>query len=86
MSSVVGSHRPEVLKCLAAGKSKDKAMKGTVDLQLEVAENGKVHRVQVASTLKDPRVAACIIKAANAWTFPNHAGGDASVAYPFTIN
>jgi tRNA A-37 threonylcarbamoyl transferase component Bud32 len=86
MSSVVGSHRPEVLKCLAAGKSKDKAMKGTVDLQLEVAENGKVHRVQVASTLKDARVAACIIKAANAWTFPNHAGGDASVAYPFTIN
>ncbi|HEY1552730.1 MAG TPA: AgmX/PglI C-terminal domain-containing protein, partial [Kofleriaceae bacterium] len=86
MSSVVGSHRPEVLKCLAAGKSNDKAMKGTVDLQLQVGDDGRVHRVQVQSTLKDPRVAACIIKAANAWTFPGHAGGDASVAYPFTIN
>ncbi len=86
MSSVVGSHRPEVLKCLAAGKSNDKAMKGTVDLQLQVGDNGRVRRVQVQSTLKDPRVAACIIKAANAWTFPGHAGGDASVAYPFTIN
>ncbi|HEX4451835.1 MAG TPA: protein kinase [Kofleriaceae bacterium] len=86
MSSVVGSHRPEVLKCLAAGKSNDKAMKGTIDLQLQVGAGGQVRRVQVQSTLKDPRVAACIIKAANAWTFPGHAGGDASVAYPFTIN
>jgi serine/threonine protein kinase len=86
MSSVVGSHRPEVLKCLAAGKSKDKSMKGTVELQLQVGDNGKVHRVQVQSTLKDPRVAACIVKAATAWMFPGHTGGDASVAYPFTLN
>ncbi len=86
VSSVVGSHRPEVLKCFAFGKSKDHTMKGTIELQLQVGDNGKVHRVQVQSTLKDPLVAACIVKAATAWKFPGHAGGDASVAYPFTFN
>jgi hypothetical protein len=86
VSSVVGSHRPEVLKCFASGKSKDHSMKGTIELQLQVGETGKVRRVQVQSTLKDPVVAACIVKAASAWKFPGHAGGDASVAYPFTFN
>jgi eukaryotic-like serine/threonine-protein kinase len=82
VSTVIGSHRLEVVKCWA-GKSK---MKGTIDLQLQVGDTGKVHRVQVQSTLKDPLIAACIVKAATAWTFPSHSGGDASVAYPFTFN
>jgi len=83
VSSVVGAHRLEVLKCWAG---KGHSMKGTVDLQFQVSDTGKVHRVQVQSTLKDPRVAACIVKAATAWTFPGHTGGDASAAYPFTFN
>ena len=34
-----------------------------------------------------PLVAACVIKAANGWRFPDRASVDvASVAYPFTIN
>ncbi|HEY1816876.1 MAG TPA: protein kinase [Kofleriaceae bacterium] len=86
LSSVVGSHRVEVLKCFAAGKSKDHAMKGTVTLQMDVAETGHVHHIQIQSTLKDPLVAACIVKAASLWSFPGHTGGDANVAYPFTFN
>jgi serine/threonine protein kinase len=86
MSSVIGSHRVEVLKCFAAGKSKDHSMKGTVTLQMDVAGSGRVHHIQIQSTLNSPLVAACIVKAANLWAFPGHSGGDASVSYPFTFN
>jgi serine/threonine-protein kinase len=87
VSSVIGQHRPEVLKCFADGKKKDHAMKGTLDLQLEVDTAGKVKHIQVQSTLNNPLVAACVVKSANAWKFPQRGGGDmATVNYPFTIN
>jgi serine/threonine-protein kinase len=87
VSSVIATHRPEVLKCFAEGKKKNPAMKGTLSLQLQVAANGSIHRVQVQSTLNNPLVAACVVKAANSWKFPARAGQElATVAYPFTIN
>ena len=66
--------RPEVQKCFADGKKKNAGLKGTISLQLQVDAGGKVHRVQVQSTLKDPLVAACVVKSANAWRFPTRAG------------
>ena len=87
VSSVISSHRPEVIKCFAEGKKKNPAMKGTLNLQLQVDAGGTIHRVQVQSTLNNPLVAACVVKAANAWKFPTRAGGDvANVSYPFTVN
>jgi serine/threonine protein kinase len=87
VSSVIGQHRPEVLKCFAEGKKKDHAMKGTLDLQLEVDATGKVKHIQVQSTIDNPLVAACVVKSANAWRFPSRGGADlATVNYPFTIN
>ena len=86
IASVVGQHRAEILKCVADGKKQSGALKGTLNLQLLVAPDGRV-RAQVQSTLGSPIVAGCVIKAANAWRFPERANGDvASVAYPFTIN
>ncbi len=87
VSSVISTHRPEVLKCFADGKKKNASMKGTISLQLQVEASGKVHRVQVQSTLNAPLVAACVVKAANTWAFPKRTGGEvATVEYPFTIN
>lgn len=87
MSTVVGAHRPEVLKCFADGKKADRAMKGTLDLQLAVDAAGKVKHIQVQSTLNNPLVAACVVRSANAWQFPARDGGDLATAnYPFTIN
>nr|MBA3457104.1 protein kinase [Deltaproteobacteria bacterium] len=86
VTSVIGAHRPEVLKCFAEGKKKNPNMKGTVTLQLQVDTTGKV-RAQVQSTLNNPLVASCVIKSANGWRFPARAGGDSQlVVYPFTIN
>ncbi len=87
VSSVITAHRPQVLKCFADGKKKNAAMKGTLTLQLQVNAAGAVTRAQVQSTLNNPLVAACVVKAANTWKFPARAGGEvATVAYPFTIN
>jgi len=87
VTSVVGTHRPEVLKCFADGKKKDHNLKGTINLSLQVEPSGKVHRVQVSSTLTSPLVAACVVKSANLWKFPARTSNDpATVTYPFTIN
>jgi outer membrane biosynthesis protein TonB len=87
VSSVISTHRPEVIKCFAEGKKKNPAMKGTLSLSLQVNATGTVSRVQVQSTLNNPIVAACVAKAANTWKFPARNGGEmATVAYPFTIN
>ncbi len=87
VASVIGAHRPEVLKCFADGKKQDKAMKGTLSVRLAVDTAGKVKHIQVQSTLNNPLVAACVVRAANAWRFPQRDGADlATVSYPFTIN
>jgi Gram-negative bacterial TonB protein C-terminal len=87
VSSVVAQHRPEVLKCFAEGKKKDHGMKGTISLQLQIDLAGKVHRVQVQSTMNAPLVAACVVKSVNNWKFPTRSSGElATVTYPFTIN
>ena len=87
VSSVVGGHEAEVQRCFADGKKKNGNLKGTLSLQLQVDAGGKVHRVQIQSTLKDPLVAACVVKSANRWQFPARAGGEAAtVSYPFSIN
>lgn len=86
IASVIAQHRPEVLKCIADGKKKSPDLKGTMTLQLQVDSEGRV-RAQIQSTLGNPLVSACVIKAANTWRFPPRADGDhASIAYPFTIN
>ena len=86
ITSVIGQHRPEILKCIAEAKKKSPELKGTMTLQLQVDPDGRV-RAQVQSTLGSPLVGACVIKAASGWRFPARAGGDfANVAYPFTIN
>lgn len=86
VSSVVNLHRPEVLKCFADGKKKG-ALKGAISVQLQVEASGKVHRVQVQSTLKAPLVAACVVKSANTWRFPARSDGElATVTYPFTVD
>jgi len=76
-----------VMKCFAEGKKKDHNLRGTINLSLQVEPSGKVHRVQVASTLTSPLVAACVVKSANLWKFPARTSNDpATVTYPFTIN
>ncbi len=87
VTSVVGAHRPEVMKCFADGKKKDHNLKGTISVALQVDASGRVHRVQVSSTLNSPLVAACVVKSANAWQFPHRSGSDAAtITYPFTVN
>ena len=82
-SKVASSNRTTA----ATGKKKNPGMKGTLSLQLQVSAAGAVHRVQVQSTLNNPIVAACVVKAANSWKFPTRRGDEiATVSYPFTIN
>jgi serine/threonine-protein kinase len=86
-ATVANGHRTEISKCFADAKKKNAGLKGTINLQLQVDAGGRVHRVQVQTNLKDPLVAACVVKSANAWRFPARANGDVTtVSYPFAVN
>jgi serine/threonine protein kinase len=86
-TTIASAHRGELDTCIADGRKRGLVLKGTITLQLQVDPAGKVHRVQVQSSLKDPRVAACVVKSANSWRFPSRSNADvATVSYPFAVN
>jgi hypothetical protein len=87
VTTVIGRHRPEVLKCIAQGRRKDPKMKGTLTLQLQVDASGAVKHAQTSSTLDNPPIAACVARAAQKWKFPARPNGQiATVNYPFVFN
>ncbi len=71
IASLFASHRPDVAKCVA-----DIRGGGTLTLMLQVDASGKVKRVQVQSTIKNPLASACVMKSANSWRFPARPGAD----------
>jgi serine/threonine-protein kinase len=83
----ISGHRADVTHCFDEGKKKKPDLSGTITLALGVDGNGKVHRVQVSSTLNSPLVAGCVVKAANGWQLPGHPGSEfAQVSFPFSVN
>jgi len=51
----------------------------TVTFQIDAA--GKVVKSQLASSIKNPKVAGCILKAVQSWKFPKPPSGSAKGVY-----
>ncbi len=85
-AEVVEAHSHQINACFQQGKRNNQDMKGKIALALRVDPTGKVH-AQVQSTLGDPEVAACIVKAANGWSFPARPGAKpVTVVFPYKID
>ena len=50
-------------------------------MTFQIDAGGKVTKAQVSSTIKNPKVAACILRAVQSWTFPKPPTGAAKGTY-----
>jgi eukaryotic-like serine/threonine-protein kinase len=86
VASVMKKNRPAVVACYEQGKKSNSKLKGTVTVSMTVDAKGAISRPQVNSTLGNPVVAACILKAVKGWKFPARPGGKAAPAsYKFAL-
>jgi TonB family protein len=59
-------------------------LRGEVTVRFSVDAVGKVSKAQVATTLRKPGVAACILRAVQAWRFPLQ--GEAGAVGAYTLS
>jgi TonB family protein len=85
---VIPSLSNATVSAIASDNSRQLAKcEGTEDLHGEVAVafqidgSGKVVKSQLSSSIKNPKVASCILKAVQSWTFPRSPTGSAKGVY-----
>jgi serine/threonine-protein kinase len=79
VSLVAGDHAGQLAKC--EGSS---TLHGDVAISFEINAAGKVTKSQVSSTIKNVKVAACILTAVRSWQFPKPPSGAAKGVYTIT--
>ena len=83
----IQGHSAEVKKCYEAAKEEKPDLEGIVNIDITIAQNGKVLDSQIRdSTLKFPKVENCINDALKKWTLPQRqVAGNITVGYPFKL-
>jgi TonB family protein len=82
----VEAHQAEVTGCYETILAQGAAPQGEVRVRFTVGRNGLVSRAAVArSTLKQPRVEACIVQAVRRWPFPKPAR-PTTIVFPFRLS
>lgn len=76
VSAVAADHARQLAKCESGA-----ALRGEVAVSFQIDAAGKVVKSQLSSTIKNPKVAGCILKAVQSWKFPRPAGGTAKGVY-----
>jgi len=72
--------------CYTLGANKQGKLEGTITIKATIGPLGIVKEATVAkSTVKNPKVDACVAKAFKKVTFPHPRGGVAIITYPMTF-
>lgn len=79
VSLVAGDHAAQLAKCEAGA-----ALHGDVAISFEINAAGRVVKNQLSSTIKNTKVAACILTAVRSWQFPKPPSGAAKGVYTIT--
>ena len=79
VSLVAGDHAAQLAKCEGSN-----GLHGDVAISFEINAAGKVTKSQVSSTIKNTKVAACILTAVRTWQFPKPPSGAARGVYTIT--
>ncbi|HEU5058385.1 MAG TPA: AgmX/PglI C-terminal domain-containing protein, partial [Kofleriaceae bacterium] len=84
VARVMARYRPQVVACRDRANA---ARGGAVTVGMTVDPSGAVSRPQVTSSLDDPEVVGCILKAASSWRFPRRGDGarPAHISHKFTL-
>lgn len=82
---VIHSHLAEVRYCYEASMVHSPEIEGRISISFSVGSDGGVTSSSVHdSTVRDPRLDACLLKRLNQWKFPKPKGGvTVAVTYPF---
>jgi len=75
VSAIASDHAGQLAKCESG------ALRGDVAVSFQIDASGKVVKSQVSSTIKNPKAAACILKAVQSWKFPKPPSGAAKGLY-----
>jgi TonB family protein len=76
---VAAEHSRELSRCDGGDE-----LRGEVTVRFSVDAAGKVSKAQLATTLRKPGVAACILRAVQGWQFP--APGEAGAQGTYTLS
>ncbi|HEY4242488.1 MAG TPA: protein kinase [Kofleriaceae bacterium] len=67
---VANAHGKELTKCEGS-----EALKGEITVRFEVGPNGQVTKSQIKSAMGKPKVAGCILRSLQHWSFPKQTSG-----------
>ena len=76
VTAVASDHAKQLSKCEGSDE-----LHGEVSVSFQIDANGKVVKSQVASSIKNPKVAGCILRAVQSWQFPKPPAGAAKGLY-----
>ena len=76
VSAVASDHSAQLSQCEGSA-----SLHGDVAVSFQIDATGKVVKSQLSSSIKNPKVAACILKAVQSWKFPRPPSGSAKGVY-----
>ena len=76
VSGVASDHSRELGKCEGGAE-----LHGDVAVSFQIDGTGKVVKSQLSSSIKNPKVSACILKSVQGWKFPKPPSGAAKGVY-----
>jgi serine/threonine-protein kinase len=76
VSGVASDHSRQLAQCEGNAE-----LHGDVAVAFQIDANGKVVKSQLTSSIKNPKVAGCILKAVQSWKFPRPPSGSAKGVY-----
>ena len=76
VSAVASDHSRQLSVCEGGN-----TLKGDVVVHFQIDGTGKVVKSQLSSSIKNPKVAGCILKAVQSWKFPKPPTGSAKGVY-----
>ena len=76
VTAIASDHAGQLGKCESGA-----SLHGDIAVSFQIDGNGKVVKSQLSSSIKNPKVAACILKAVQSWKFPKPPSGAAKGVY-----
>ncbi|HEY5944743.1 MAG TPA: protein kinase [Kofleriaceae bacterium] len=76
VAAAASDHSAQLARCEGGA-----ALHGEVAVSFQIDGTGKVVRSQLSSTIKNPKIAGCILRAVQTWKFPKPPSGSAKGVY-----
>ena len=76
VSAIASDHSKQLSMCEGSAE-----LHGDVAVSFQIDAVGKVVKSQLSSSIKNPKVASCILKAVQSWKFPKPPAGSAKGVY-----